>query len=431
MKRLYVQIFLTVAAAIVLFAVLAGIAWRYLGEPRFAAAGREAIADLVYAALPPADAPREEQRAALERLAGRVPRDIGLFDATGGAIAQIGRRLPPPNIRRADGGWVGRRGAPALSIPLPDGRWVVTRFRRPPHSPLPGLAMTLGLLALGVAVGAFPVVRRLTRRLERLKAGVEALGSGDLATRVKVEGRDEVAALATSFNRSAERIETLVRANRDLLANASHELRSPLARLKVAVAMLETEAKPETRAEIERDIGELDALIDEILLASRLDAGAAEEPVERIDLLGLAAEEAARAESAAALPGTPATAIGVEGASVEVNGAPRLLRRMLRNLIENALRHGGSSPVTVRVARVADRAEISVCDCGPGVPEAERERVFEPFYRTPGTREREGGVGLGLALVRAIARRHGGDARCLPREGGGTCFVVDIAPWVR
>ena len=272
--------------------------------------------------------------------------------------------------------------------------------------------LTLGLLALAVAVGAYPVVRRATRRLERLKTSVEALGAGDLATRVPVEGRDEVATLAASFNRSAERIEGLVNAHKSLLANASHELRSPLARIRMAAEMLGAEAKPGLRAELERDIAELDALVDEILLASRLDSVAALDTREQVDLLALAAEECARVD--AALEGEPAS----------VEGDPRLLRRMIRNLLENARRYGGGAPVDVAVGKRDGGVAVRVCDRGPGVPEAERERIFEPFYRLAGAREREGGVGLGLALVRQIARKHGGDASCRPRDGGGSCFEV-------
>jgi signal transduction histidine kinase len=169
------------------------------------------------------------------------------------------------------------------------------------------------------------------------------------------------------------------------------------------------------RAELERDIAELDALVDEILLASRLDAGPEADAREDVDFLALAAEECARVD--ATLDGEPVT----------VRGERRLLRRLVRNLLENARRYGDGSPIEVRVTRPpGGGAELQVCDRGPGVPEAERERIFEPFYRPAGAREREGGVGLGLALVREIARRHGGDATCLPRAGGGSCFAVSL-----
>jgi signal transduction histidine kinase len=184
----------------------------------------------------------------------------------------------------------------------------------------------------------------------------------------------------------------------------------------MAVEMLGREARPELRAELERDIAELDALVDEILLASRLDAVGALDATEDVDLLAAAAEECARVDAA------------LEGEPVSVRGDARLVRRMIRNLLENARRYGDGTPVDVTVQRRADgRAVLRVCDRGPGVPEGERERIFEPFFRLAGAREREGGVGLGLALVRQIARKHGGDVECLPRDGGGSCFEVTLS----
>jgi signal transduction histidine kinase len=415
MRHLYLRLYLTVVASVILFALASGFLWRQLvavAPPP----GLDLAAEVAQGALPPAAEPRETQQAALERLSAHGRIDITLFGADGTPVAQVGPDLlaPREGRHRYGGPWHPGR---VWTLELPDGRWLAARLPRhgrPPFAPL-GLFFALGLIALAIAVGAYPVVRGATRRLERLKQGVDALGSGDLAARVKVEGRDEVAGLAASFNRSAERIEGLVGAHKTLLANASHELRSPLARIRMAIEMLHADAKPELKRELERDIAELDTLVDEILVASRLDAVAALEVREDVDLLALAAEECARTD--ATLDGTP----------VSVRGDSRLLRRMIRNILENARRYGGGSPVEVGVAAADQYASISVCDRGPGVPEAERERIFEPFYRPAGAREREGGVGLGLTLVRQIARKHGGDARCLAREGGGSCFEVRLA----
>ena len=167
---------------------------------------------------------------------------------------------------------------------------LIIKFKR---RNIPCLHLLNAEVALAVAVGAYPVVRGLGRRLERLKDGVEQLGSGDLGARVKVEGRDEVAALAASFNRSAERIEELIAAHRLLLANCSHELRTPLARIAVAASLLGEQADAKTREALKHDIAELDQLIEEILLASRLEALPGLERHEPVDLLALAAEEAA------------------------------------------------------------------------------------------------------------------------------------------
>jgi signal transduction histidine kinase len=281
-----------------------------------------------------------------------------------------------------------------------------------------GVALALLLLVLFVAVagGAWPVVRHLTRRLEALKQGVEAFGAGALGQRVVEDGKDEVAAVAASFNRAAARIEGLVRSHQSLLANASHELRSPLARLKMALSMLEDAAPAERvrlRREIDANIAELDALVEEVLLSSRLDAREQLELREPVDLLGIAAEEAARLDAAAG------------GEPLRVAGDERLLRRALRNLLENARRYGGDA-VEVTVARRGGDAEVAVEDRGPGVPAAYRERIFEAFFRLPGHAERAGGVGLGLALVRQIAERHGGSVRCEARAGGGSRFVLAL-----
>jgi signal transduction histidine kinase len=277
------------------------------------------------------------------------------------------------------------------------------------------------MLFVAVAAGAFPVVRRLTRRLEALKLGVERFGAGALGQRVDDTGRDEVAAVAASFNQAAARIEALVGAQKSLLANASHELRSPLARMKMALSMLDqTDAAAQRERlarELRTNIGELDALVEEVLLASRLDAPeAASFAPQPVDLIALAAEEAAQ----------HGAELQARETLLVVPGDERLLRRALRNLLENAQRYGGGS-VSVGVQRdAAGLAELRVCDRGPGVPEAYRERIFEAFFRLPGHAEREGGVGLGLALVRQIALAHGGSVRCEPREGGGTCFRLSL-----
>jgi signal transduction histidine kinase len=137
-----------------------------------------------------------------------------------------------------------------------------------------------------------------------------------------------------------------------------------------------------------------------------------------VELLALATEEASRAG---------VNAHSVEGVTAVVQGDERLLRRALRNLLENARRYGGED-VSVQVGpAVQDMGvEVRVCDRGPGVPPTHTERIFEPFFRLPGHAEREGGVGLGLSLVRQIARRHRGDVHCTPRQGGGTCFTLRL-----
>ena len=214
----------------------------------------------------------------------------------------------------------------------------------------------------------------------------------------------------------------MVTAQKRLLANASHELRSPLARLRMAAEAIGGSAPEQERQEIARNIAELDGLVDEILLASRLDAGAAgTDAREQIDLIGLLAEECAPFD---------ANLTVVPGQSVFVEGDVRFLHRLFRNLLENARRHGGKGEIDVSAACRSSHAVVTVCDRGPGIPESERSRIFEPFYRLPGHSEHAGGTGLGLALVRQIAEKHRGEVLYVSREGGGACFEVTL-PLVR
>jgi two-component system, OmpR family, sensor kinase len=327
---------------------------------------------------------------------------------------------------------------------LPDGRPMQLLIQRqwedgrpPPHlrreppwwvAPPYGFFWMLGLIGLAVALGLYPVVRRLTQRLEGLQRGVQRWGDGDLSARVPVQGDDEVADLSQRFNAAAARIEGLMASQKSLLANASHELRSPLARIRMGLELLEVAAadaaiRQRTQGEILRNMAELDQLIDEILLASRLDAREADlGTIESVDLVGLCAEECARVGAVLEVP---------EGMhTLEVQGVGKLLRRMVRNLLENARRYGdalgAADAMTLSLGRGASGVQLRVCDRGPGVPSQWRERIFEPFFRLSGASERVGGVGLGLSLVKSIAERHGATVRCEDRDGGGACFSVDF-----
>jgi signal transduction histidine kinase len=436
MKSLYLRIYLTVVVALALFAV--GSAWLFQQEVVRERVRNEmqvgerlsAWAELIQRSLPPADAPREEQAQALREWAQRLRLPIALDDESGARIA-----ASEIYLRRHHELPGAPRGVP---VRLDDGRtmWVLrnplggpradTGAARPPGMGPPpwtrgvGLAALLVVLFLAVAAGAYPVVRRLTRRLEGLKQGVERFGAGALGQRVDASGRDEVAVVATSFNQAAERIEALVGSHKSLLANASHELRSPLARMRMALSMLDETHDAAQRERLARElrtsIGELDALVEEVLLASRLDTpSASAAPPQPADLIALAAEEAAPFGAE----------LQARDAELVVTGDERLLRRALRNLLENARRYGGGE-ITLDATRRGTQAELRVCDRGPGVPEGFRDRIFEPFFRLPGHAEREGGVGLGLALVRQIAQRHRGSVRCQPRDGGGSCFVLSL-----
>lgn len=468
MKSLYWRIYLTVIVVLAAFALGAG--WLFQrqieqerGNAEVAAGERwQAMAVLLQRALPPADAPRELQARAIEEWGQRLRMALALQDAQGrriGAselferreevpgqrqveitlddgrhIAFIRLARPPglrpegrsapgaeawPDARRMAGDGPDRAPSAAL-LRREDAPWGGPVLLGPRLLHGQGLAIVLVLLFVGIAAGAFPVVRRLTRRLEALKAGVQTFGDGQLSHRVDDSGNDEVAAVARSFNEAAGRVETLLRSHQSLLANASHELRSPLARLKMAFAMFEDAGEAQRsklKLEIQTNIAELDALVEEVLLASRLDSGSQQIHQEVVDVLAVAAEECAR--SGAELLSDE------EDSRQQLLGEERLIRRALRNLLENARRYGGGS-AELSMKRAGSLLELRVADRGPGVPEALRERIFEPFYRLPGHAEQAGGVGLGLSLVKQIAQRHGGSVRCEAREGGGSVFVLSL-----
>ena len=385
-SRLYVRIWLAVVATVVVLTFAVAGAWRFTKEPP------------------------------------QLPiREILVHNKAGEVI---GTAQTKPGRKLGDG--------LEFDVTTKDGQtlyMLLPRPPRPPGGPLGrppfgfGFGWMLGLVGLAVALGSYPIIRRLTLRLEALQSGVERWGTGDLSTRLNADGKDEVAFLAERFNQAAQRIETLMNSHKSLLANASHELRSPLARIRMSLELMGVDVASPQRLEISRSISELDQLIDEILLASRLDAQQADaEPFEQLDLTGLAAEECAKAGAE--------LGISTTGQSMVIGGSPRLLRRLMRNLLENARRYGGQGGVTLELTQkrvgTQDMAVIAVHDRGPGVPLAQRERIFEPFYRLPGASEREGGVGLGLALVKSISERHGGTVRCEARPGGGATFVVEL-----
>ncbi len=395
-RRLYLRIWLAVVGGVAVLTLLVGWAWRVAAEqnaPPQVPPAREIVLR--------SDSGELLGRGTTQRLPGQ-PLAFRLQLDNG---QRFSLELAPRPEGLADGrGGRGGRGSPEASF-----------WTRPPF----GFLWMLGLVGVAVALGVFPIIRRLLKRLDVLQHGVQRFGEGDLAARVPVQGRDEVADLSRQFNAAAERIETLVQSHKSLLANASHELRSPLTRIRMGLELMGTDRPaPAFRAEILRNIAELDQLVDEILLASRLDAHETDVgTMELVDLIGLVAEECARTGAE----------LDTSTDTLEVAGVAKLLRRAVRNLLENARRYS-QGDIEVTLQRSGQWAEVRVSDHGPGVPEAQRERIFEPFYRLPGASERAGSVGLGLALVRSIAERHQGSAQCQNRsdEKSGACFRLRL-----
>lgn len=423
-RRLYFRLYIAVLGSLAVALFLFAGAWGLSADHASFSAYRDALAELASTALPTTTQPIAAQQRALLHWQTRFQVDLTLYDINHHLIAAAGRPIPFRLHHDADDI---HTPADSITAPLqlPDGRWLLIRRTTPPvKGPLAfGVIALLSLIAVGVGVGAYPLIRRLTRRLETLQTNVEEWGNGNLSRRVNVEGHDEVARVASSFNLAAEKIETLMRAQQNLLANASHELRSPLARIRMASELLSDTASPTLQAELRQNISELDQLVDEILLASRLEASQ-NTPVHThfmpLDLTALLAEECARIEAQLILPEDETTATHFEGDA-------RLLRRLIRNLLENAQRHGGQTAIHVHLRQsTPTQLTLTVTDHGPGIPEAAQTQVFEPFYRLPGSSERSGGVGLGLSLVQQIAQQHGGTVRCFNAPEKGACFEVTL-----
>ena len=202
-RRLYLQVYLAFVGILLPFGVLISLAWYFVPPSGRDLMLFDGIAALAAEVLPETDAPVAELQTTLERLGDRFSAHLAVHDARGRLLASVGESLPAPSPERARSGWIHSSGSGgAAAFRLPDGRWLVTRHM---HRSGAHVFWVLGLLAAAVAVGSYPIARRITRRLERLQGRVDELGAGDLSARVEVEGNDEVASLARSFNRAAGR----------------------------------------------------------------------------------------------------------------------------------------------------------------------------------------------------------------------------------
>ena len=259
--------------------------------------------------------------------------------------------------------------------------------------------ITLAVL-LGLTVLAYGYVRHLLRPLREIRAGAIRYGQGDFGTPIAVRRRDELGVLAAQINAMAGELRERLEAKRALLLAISHELRSPLTRARVNAELV---ADGPERDALLRDLGEMRELIADLLDSERLAAG--DDALQRApcDLPGLLRELLAgpfagrdvRLDVATPLPALPLDAARI--------------RMLVRNLLDNALRHGGGTPVVLRVEADGQQLRLLVRDHGPGVPPEQLARLADAFYRTDRARQREtGGVGLGLYLARLVAQAHGG-----------------------
>lgn len=400
--RLFFRIYAVVLASLLAFALAAGGLWLVLDEGDDSnTVAQNAAAQLIINILPTATAPAVEQQTALQKVTQNLGVDVTLLDAQGQTIAQVGR---------ADVRSFGR-------LTLPDHRQVLVSWQKTPwndeRKPLGWLfaAGLLGLLAI-VALLSYPVVSRLTRRLEALRQTVAEWGEGDLSRRVTVSGYDEVAQLAQGFNLAAGRVEELLHAHKMLLANVSHELRTPMTRIRMNLEMLENELTSlkaqQRKADMLQDLTELNQMIETALISSRLDAQEHLEVMQPVDLYELSLQESIHYAG-----------VTVTGAAAVVQGDPQLLRRLLRNLLDNASKYG-AAPIEINVTRKV----WQVRDSGNGVATAQPNDLFAPFARAHSGSTQ--GTGLGLAMVQKIAQLHGAQAKIVSKPNQGMCVLIEF-----
>lgn len=396
--RLYMQIYLTIILSLVLVVVMTALALSVGGRDQSDLRLWEKAGQLALNALPEAELSIDLQAERFDALLDNISLNASLYDADGELIASKGQTLMLPTKRRYDAGWQRLDGRMSgWFIQLPDGRWLIaaSEVERNVRDSVFNVLLVISAVALAIAFASYPFVRRLTRRLETLKDGVDQIGSGDLAARVSVEGRDEIAAVASSFNHAAEQIEKLLSAHKTLLANASHELRTPLSRMRLGLELYQQSGNTQRLNDLRTDIDELDGLIEEILLMSRLDNTNMQITLEECDLNALIEAEMAHFED-----------VFLSGTAPIIYANKTLIQRVIRNLINNAFKHG-APPVEITISQEQDQVILSVSDHGPGVSEADQAKIFERFYRGA-DRQNVEGYGLGLPLVQQIIEAHKG-----------------------
>ena len=289
------------------------------------------------------------------------------------------------------------------------------------------LLVGLPLLLVGAAAGVWVTVGRTLRPVEQLRAGAEEVTAADPSRRLPVPtAQDEVRRLAETLNGMLDRLEAGGARQRTFVADAAHELRSPLAALRTVleVALVHPDpAGPEPTLELAlEEVLRMGRLVDDLLLLARLDAGVPR----RTRVVDLAEVVRALLDGPAA-GAAPAPEVALDLARADVRADPDGLSRVVRNLVDNARRHAASR-VTVTV-RPGDPVELVVDDDGPGIPEAERERVFDRFFRLDSPRSREaGGAGLGLALIRELVGSAGGTVVAERSPAGGARLHVRLPP---
>jgi two-component system sensor histidine kinase CpxA len=283
--------------------------------------------------------------------------------------------------------------------------------------PQPWLLAGLGLVVAS-ALFWLPFVRRITRSISRMTEATARIAEGNFDVKIAKRSRDELGSLATSINRMAARLDGFVSGQKRFLGDISHELCAPLARIQVALGILEERAPADQQAaiaDVREEADQMSSLVNELLAFSRATLDGQEIRRTAVDV-GRVAERAVHREA----PGSGKVAVETDG-ELRVLADANLLERALANLIRNAIRYSNGASIEVSAWRDGpEDVVVSVADSGPGVPEEAIGKLFDPFFRLDASRSREtGGVGLGLAIVKNCVELCGGSVTCRNRQPHG------------
>jgi len=377
----------------------------------------------------------------LERLNRLLKVEMAVVSREGRVLAEVSdtpiEKLDREQLRKA-----GRKrmfhldSGPVMVLPLrrsnPHSALLIMRAPFE-HNATRGITILITILVV-LGLMSIPLVRLITRPVEKLTATAKKLADGDLAARSGIERKDEVGVLARTIDEMAAQLQHRLRSEKELLANISHEIRTPLSRILVALELCsEKDSSIQDikgrLADIGQDVAELDRLVDDVLVVARLDLSDGEGQMvlrkEKTDLSVII--ERALKRMSESYPGADVRA-NVPDDAADVFIDPALVQRVMDNLLENSAKYSDEKPrIDVDVSFGGEDVEISVKDRGTGIEEKDLPRIFEPFYRTDSSRgSTKGGSGLGLTLCRRIVEAHGGGIRAERRPDCGTSISLTL-----
>lgn len=426
-RRLVLRVYAFVAALAVAIMAALLVLPRYTRSPRYSEPQAALVQYMVerWSLKNPA-----EFAIAMERIEPRLRGRLSLYDAKGTLVrSNVDPPLDPPDADEREAlssdKWSIDWGR--IVVRSDDGSLIGVYSPNRPGFPW-FWVLPLGAIVLLVVFGAsLWFSRRLAQPLEQLTVAARRFGEGDHAARAKLDRDDELGDVGRAFDDMAERTSAVLQAQRQLMGDVSHELRTPLARIRVALELAAEDpvAARDVLQDVGRDLDEIDGLINDILTTARLDGGSVHINREATSL-GELADRATDKFRARHPSRTLAREIDGEDRAIECD--PVLLRRALDNLLDNAAKYSEtSSPVTLAVIPNGTSVAFEIRDKGIGMSAEELERAFTPFWRADGSRTRKtGGVGLGLALARRIARVHGGEVTLRSTPGAGTTARLEV-----